>query len=64
MPYEYSCELKKNRENLDENERDPEHLKQAEVTYIELSELYNWHRIECVKDGEVRTIEDIKDLIK
>ena len=72
MPYEYSCELKKNRENLDENERDPEHLKQAEVTYIELSELYNWHRIECVSDGCVRSIEEIgeevynlvKDLIK
>ena len=63
MPYEYSCELKKNWVNLDENERDPEHLKQAEVTYIELSELYNWDRIECVKDGSIRTIEDISDEI-
>lgn len=72
MPYEYSCELKKNRENLDENEKDAEHLKFAEETYIELSELYNWSRIECVNDGEVRSIEDIgedvynlvKDMIK
>ena len=72
MPYEYACELKKNRESLDEHEKDANHLKQAEVTYIELAELYNWNRVECIKDGEVRTIEDIgnelydlvKDLIK
>ena len=61
MPYEYSCELKKNREFLDEAEKDSEHLKQAEETYIELSQLYNWDMIECVKDGAVRTIDDIGD---
>lgn len=59
MPYEYSCELKKNRESLDEHEKSEEHLLQAEETYIELSELYNWNRVECVRDGEVRSIEDI-----
>ncbi len=61
MPYEYSCELKKNRVLLDENEKSPEHLKMAEEAYIELSELYNWSRVECVKDGKIRTIEDIND---
>ncbi len=72
MPYEYSCELKKNRENLDENEKDENHLKHAEETYIELSELYNWNRVECIRDNQVRAIEDIgeevyqlvRDLIK
>lgn len=59
MPYEYSCELKKNRESLDELELDANHLKCAEETYIELAELYNWNRVECIKDGRVRTIEDI-----
>lgn len=59
MPYEYSCELKKNREVLDEHEKAPEHLKMAEEAYIELSQLYNWQRVECVKDEKVRTIEDI-----
>ena len=63
MPYEKSCELKKNREYLDEHEKSPEHLKHAEEAYIELSELYNWSRIECVKDDEIRTIEDINDEI-
>ena len=45
MPYEYSCILKKNREILDQHEMDEEHLKNAERTYIELSELYNWSKI-------------------
>ena len=63
MPYEYSCELKKNREHLDQLEKSPEHLKCAEEAYIELSELYNWDKVECVSDGKIRTIEDISDEI-
>ena len=63
MPYEYSLELKKNREFLDEHEKSPEHLKLAEEAYIELSELYNWDRIECVKANTIRTVEDINDEI-
>ena len=59
MPYEQSLELKKNREFLDEHEKSPEHLKQAEEAYIELSQLYNWDRIECVKGNTIRTVEDI-----
>ena len=61
MPYEYSLELKKNREFLDEHEKSPEHLKLAEEAYIELSELYNWDRIECVKGTTIRTVEDINE---
>lgn len=61
MPYEYSCELKKNRKFLDQNEKAPEYLKMAEDAYIELSELYNWERVECVKDNKIRTIDDISD---
>ena len=72
MPYEYSCELKKNRDSLDQHEKDCDHLKHAEETYLELSELYNWSRIECIKDNEVKSIDDIgeevynlvKDMIK
>ena len=63
VPYEVSCELKKNRENLDENEKSPEHLQGAERAYLELAELYNWDKIECVKDGVLRSIEDINDEI-
>ena len=59
MPYEYSLELKKNREHLDEHEKSPEHLKQAETAYIELSELYNWKTIECVNNGTIKSIEEV-----
>lgn len=68
MPYEKSLDLKKNRQFLDEHEKSPDHLKQAEEAYIELSELYNWDRVECVKGNLIRDIEDINkeivDLVK
>lgn len=63
MPYEYSCQLKKNRKILDQAERSPEHLKSAEDAYIELSELYNWDKVECVRDGKIRTPDDISNEI-
>ena len=63
MPYEYALELKKNRHSLDEHEKSKEHLKNAEDSYIELSELYNWDKIECVKDDSIKPIEDINEEI-
>lgn len=59
MPYEYAVMLKKNRLNLDAHEKSEEHLKNAEEAYVELSELYNWEKIECVEDGKIKTIENI-----
>ena len=38
-------------------------MKNAENAYIELSELYNWDKIECIKDNELRSIEDINEEI-
>lgn len=65
MPYEYSCKLKENRKSLDGNEKSKEHLVNAEKAYIELSELYNWDRIECVINHNIRSIEEIhKDIIQ
>jgi len=63
VPYDFSKELKKNRATLDEHEKSPEHLKNAEKAYIELCELYNWQKVECVKDNKLRFIEDINDEI-
>ena len=63
VPYEYTKELKKERLSTDEHERNEEHLKLAEEAYIELSELYNWDRIDCVKDKRLRDIEDINNEI-
>lgn len=59
VPYEISVELGKSRLNNDEHEKSEEHLKRAEESYIELSELYNWDRIECVENGKLRSVEDI-----
>ena len=59
VPYTYAAKLKKNRVSLDEHELSEEHLKNSEIAYVELSEMYNWKHINCIKDDEIRTIEDI-----
>ena len=60
MPYEYACELKKNREEKpDQNESSEELLRRAESTYLELADLYNYGKIECVDNGRIKTIEEI-----
>ena len=61
VPFENTIELRKNREFIDEHEKSEEHLKNAEKAYVELSELYHWDKIECIKNGKLRTIEDIND---
>lgn len=63
MPYTSSCELKKNRKSLDGNEKSEKHLINAEKAYIELSELYNWDRIECVESDRIKSIEEISNEI-
>ncbi|MBQ6323655.1 MAG: thymidylate kinase [Bacilli bacterium] len=63
VPYQHTIELLKNREYQDENEKNPEHLKAAEDAYLELAELYNWEKIECVKENKLRSIEDINEEI-
>ena len=63
VPFEYNVILTHKRDNLDEAEKNEEHLKNAEKAYIELAELYNWDKVECVKDGELRSIEDINEEI-
>jgi len=65
MPYEYSMQLKLNRDSLDEHERDENHLRLAEACYIELSELYNWATIKCVKNSVIKTPDQIhKEIYK
>ena len=63
MPYEVSKELKKNRKNLDIHEKSDKHLMSAERCYLELSDIYNWKYIKCIKDNKLRSIEDINDEI-
>ena len=62
LPYEYACELKKNRiEAPDEAEKNAEYLQKGEAAYLELAEIYNYDIIECVSNKKIRTIENIND---
>ena len=63
MPYKYSKSLQKNRSELDEHETSEENLVNAENAFLEMSELYDFIVIECVKNDEIRTIEDISNEI-
>ena len=59
VPYKYSKELMKNRENLDNQEKDEEYQINSIKTYLELAGLYNWNLVDCIKDENLRTIDDI-----
>lgn len=72
MPPEVSIELMKDRENKftheaakDIHERDKNHLIDAYNAACDVAKDYGWFTIECVKDGKIRTIEDIhKEIYK
>ena len=62
MPTSKVEELKKDRtEKPDLHELDTDYLYQAERSYIELSQEYNFKQIDCTKDNEIRTIGDIHE---
>ncbi len=70
MPIENAVDLIKNRENKfthqekkDIHERDVNHLKDAYEAACDVSKKYNWYEIKCVKNNEIRTIEDIQQEI-
>ncbi|MBQ3020653.1 MAG: hypothetical protein IJD92_00325 [Bacilli bacterium] len=62
MPHQYSIMLRNKRNEVaDEVEQDVNYLKNAELTYSLMAEKYNYNVIHCVKNDEIRTIEDIND---
>ena len=70
MPIENSLKLMKNRKNkFDKNackdihESNIEYLKESYDAACELAKEYNWTEIKCVKDGNIRTREDIANEI-
>lgn len=70
MPYEYSAKLMKDRENKithgdkkDIQESNEEHLRKSHKNASELAQKFGWKEINCVKNGEIRTIEDIHNEI-
>ena len=66
MPVKKSLELMENRENKftheaqkDIHESDVNHLIDAYNAACDVAKDYNWYEIHCVRNGELRTIEDI-----
>ena len=62
MPYEVSCKLKQGRLELpDQHESSKEHLLQAEESYVEIANMYDFKTIKCNEGLNPRKIEDIND---
>ena len=62
MPYEASLKLKESRaknEEMDQLESSKEHLLRAERAYLELSDKYDFYKIECAIEDDAKNIEDI-----
>ena len=52
-----------NDEKKDIHELDAKHLENAVNSGLYVAKKLNWQIIECVKDGKLRSIEDINDEI-
>lgn len=63
MPYKYSKQLQKNRTELDEHENSEENLVNAENAFLEMSEIFDFIKIECVKNDTIRSIDEISEEI-
>ena len=68
MPVEYGLKLMQERKNKidgsdtkDIHEGNTEYLEKSYNNAVFVAEHFAWERIRCVKDGEIRTIEDIND---
>ena len=70
MPTEYALKLMENRENKfthdqakDIHESDSSHLQDSYNAACSLVHKYDWYEVKCVKNGEIRTIDDIHEEI-
>ena len=70
MPPEKSLELIKDRKNKfthqeqkDIHERDKNHIIDSFNAACNVAKEYNWYTIECMKDNQIRTIDDIHEEI-
>ena len=61
MPTDKVEKLLENREILDGNEKDIDYLYEAERSYIELANKYNFIEIKCTDDNKIRSIEEINE---
>lgn len=63
VPYKKVAELRNGRtEPADQHEANPLHIRNAEHAYLELAEIHDYKKINCIgKNGKVRDIEDIQN---
>lgn len=70
MPVKYAKQLMENRRNKindseikDIHEADTDHLTKSYDNAVSVADKYGWHKISCVKDGNIKTIDDIAEEI-
>jgi len=65
VPYKKVAELRSGRrESADQHESNPIHIRNAEKAYLELAELHDYKRIDCVdKKGKLKDILEIQEEI-
>lgn len=70
MPTEYAIKLMENRENKithkekkDIHERDEQHLKDSYNEACKLVKKYNWYEVKCVKNEQIKSIDEIHEEI-
>jgi len=66
VPTNVAVEMRNRRESktgevADGHESNLCHLSRAEQVYLELAEMYNWLRIDCAPNNQMRSIEDIHE---
>ena len=66
VPVEISIEIRKNRaEAFDQHESNTEYLKHAEKAYLELVSLYDFIKIDCTINNNMKSVEEInKEICK
>lgn len=63
MPYEGALVLKQNRsiDTIDEHENDEKYLKKAELAYFEIASRFDFKIIECMNNGQIKSIDEIQE---
>lgn len=68
VPIEYTEKLREGRKNKsngaekqDVHESDSSHLRNASKTGLMAADMLDWYVVQCVKDDEMRSIQDISD---
>jgi len=63
MPHSVAFQLRGNRGGeADGHEANPQHLLNAERTYIELAEKFKWTRIDCAPNGKIGSLKSVRQV--